>query len=66
MTFFNVIEPSYPPPNLALMSSTKVSIVGVLGESKTSRGATFDASPGATTVVIASTFAAYPHFGQST
>ena len=66
MTFLSVIEPSYPPPNFALRSSTKVSIVGVLGESNTSRAGTADASLGATTVVIASTFAAYPHFSQST
>ncbi len=66
MTFFKVCEASYPPPNLELMSSTSVSIVGVLGESNTSRGGTPDASPGATTVVIASTFAAYPHFWQRT
>ena len=58
MTFLRVIDPSYPPPNFALRSSTSVSIVGVLGESKTSRAATPDASLGATTVVIASTFAA--------
>ena len=58
MTFFSVIDPSYPPPNFALSNSTRVSIVGVLGESKTSRAATPDASLGATTVVIASTFAA--------
>ena len=66
MTFLSVIDPSYPPPNFALSKSTRVSIVGVLGESKTSSAATFDASLGATTVVIASTLAAYPHFSQST
>ena len=58
MTFFKVMEPSYPPPNFALSRSTSVSIVGVLGESNTSRAATPEASLGATTVVMASTFAA--------
>ena len=58
MTFFRVFDPSYPPPNFALRSSTRVSIVGVLGESKTSRAGIPDASLGAMTVVIASTFAA--------
>ena len=58
ITFLRVIPPSYPPPNFAFKSSTRVSIVGVLGESKTSRAATPDASLGATTVVMASTFAA--------
>ena len=41
-------------------------MVGVLGESKTSSAGVADASVGATTVVTASTFAAYPHFSQST
>ena len=58
MTFFKVEAPTYPPPNFELRSSTSESIVGVLGESNTSRAATLAASAGATLVVIASTFAA--------
>ena len=41
-------------------------MVGVLGESKGSAAPIPLGSPSGTVVTIASTFAAYPHFSQST
>ena len=66
ITFFNVSAPVKPPPNFELSNSTNESIVGVLGESKASSAGTLDGSCASTLVIIASTFAAKPHFGHKT
>ena len=66
MTFFKVSAPVNPPPNLLFINSTKVSMVGVFGESNASAGGVADESTASTLVIMASTFAAKPHLGQST
>ena len=66
ITFFKVSAPLNPPPNLLFSKSTKVSMVGVFGESKASAAGVADESTAATLVTMASTLAAKPHLGQST
>ena len=61
-----MLAPVNPPPNFALSSSTKESIVGVFGESKSSSAGVFEESSAAIFVTIASTFAANPHLGHKT
>ena len=61
-----MLAPVNPPPNFALSSSTKESIVGVFGESKSSSAGVLEESSASTFVTIASTFAANPHLGHKT